>query len=166
MVTLGHESQAVHRHYAHRGDKEIPDGRCGPPVISVRPECESRHRFLCGTGGSAKTKAMAARRKQDSIVDDLHELFLHVPAWLCIPAALIAFAGVKMMLASLAAKNVMFTGLAQNGSVFGGNGGPPRPGYRRHGGIEKVGAQEALRSANRIRFDSGALLERIRASDR
>jgi restriction system protein len=53
-------------------------------------------------------------------MDDLHGIFLLVPAWLCIPAALIAFAAVRMILVSFAAKNVVFTGLARNGSVFGG----------------------------------------------
>ena len=69
---------------------------------------------------SAKSSQMARRRKQDSIVDDLHDLFMHVPAWLCLPLAALVFVAVEMGLAILGAQNPLLKGIAQNGQIFAG----------------------------------------------
>lgn len=63
---------------------------------------------------------MARRRKNDGIVDDLHELFMHVPAWVCIPVAAIAYLGVSIGLNILAGQNPLLKGIAQNGQMFAG----------------------------------------------
>ncbi len=63
---------------------------------------------------------MARRRKQDTILDDLHEVFLVVPAWLCLPVALIAYIAINVAMNAFAGSHPMLKGLAQNVPLFGG----------------------------------------------
>jgi hypothetical protein len=55
---------------------------------------------------------MARRRKQDGILDDLHDLFMLVPAWMCLPIAGLVFVGVNAGLAVFAAANPVLRGIA------------------------------------------------------
>jgi hypothetical protein len=47
---------------------------------------------------------MSPRRK-NSLLDDLHEIFLHLPSWSCIPAAIAAFVIIDILFGAIAAKN-------------------------------------------------------------
>ena len=89
---------------------------------------------------------MARRRKKDDVFDDLHELFMRVPAWLCIPFALLAFVVIPPF----------FQGpLAQLGSTFGTIVGM---------GILIVGIGAALsKSRRRQLYDEQTSIESIRA---
>lgn len=53
-------------------------------------------------------------------MDDLHELFMHVPAWTCIPVAGLVFVAIKAWLGVFAAQNPLLKGIAQNGQIFAG----------------------------------------------
>lgn len=61
---------------------------------------------------------MARRPKQDSIVDGLHDLFMHAPAWICLPVAALAYLGVKFGLPILAGSNIFLKALAQSSELF------------------------------------------------
>jgi len=63
---------------------------------------------------------MARRRKSDTVLDDLHEIFLHIPSWLCIPLALAAYLGIQVVLLQLASTNPVWKGIAVNARFFGG----------------------------------------------
>jgi len=61
---------------------------------------------------------MSPRRK-NSLLDDLHEIFLHLPSWSCIPAAIAAFVIIDILFGAIAAKNPMLKGLAADGPPLG-----------------------------------------------
>ena len=65
-----------------------------------------------------KIPQMAPRRKQDGIVDGLHDLFMHVPAWMCLPVAALAYLAVKLGLPMLEGNNIFLKALAQNSEIF------------------------------------------------
>ena len=58
---------------------------------------------------------MSPRRRKPSILDDLHEVFLHLPSWACLPAALAAFALVDVLFGVIAGQNPALKGLAADG---------------------------------------------------
>jgi len=62
---------------------------------------------------------MPPRRRKTSILDDLHEVFLHLPSWTCLPAALAAFALIDILFGAIAAKNPVLKGLAADGLPLG-----------------------------------------------
>jgi hypothetical protein len=51
---------------------------------------------------------VARRTKNDGVAEALHELFLEVPAWWCLPIALVAFGVVQTGIIVLAAANPIF----------------------------------------------------------
>jgi restriction system protein len=63
---------------------------------------------------------MERRRKLDNIVDDLHDLFMRVPAWFCVPVAGVAFVAVKAWIPVLARENPILTGIAQQSQLLAG----------------------------------------------
>jgi len=62
---------------------------------------------------------MSPRRRKTSILDDLHEVFLHIPSWTCLPAALAVFAFINILFAAIASKNPLLKGLAADGPSLG-----------------------------------------------
>ena len=62
---------------------------------------------------------MARRSKQGDLAHDLHHLFLHVPAWLCLPAAAVAYAGVQVGIGLLAAANPAYHAFIQSATLLG-----------------------------------------------
>ena len=62
---------------------------------------------------------MARRSKQSELANDLHQLFLHFPAWWCLSVVAFAYIAVVVVLALAASTNPNFQGLAQSGPLFG-----------------------------------------------
>ncbi len=98
---------------------------------------------------------MARRSKPPNFAHDLHHVFLHVPAWLCLPAAVIAYLGVQLGLGVAASSNPLYRGLAQSGSLFG---------CMAAGMVLVAGLTAALKKAERrVLFDKQRSMESIRA---
>ena len=61
---------------------------------------------------------MARRRKQEGIIEILVDLFMEIPAWVCPPAAVLAYLGVRIGLPWLAGSNIFLRVLAQEADFF------------------------------------------------
>ena len=62
---------------------------------------------------------MARKSSQVNLAHDLHHLFLHVPAWLCLPVAAIAYLGVQSGVGILASTNPAFHGFLPSAPLLG-----------------------------------------------
>ena len=62
---------------------------------------------------------MARRSKPPDLVHDLHHVFLHVPVWLCLPTAALAYAGVQLVLNLAVSSNPVYRGLLPSACLFG-----------------------------------------------
>lgn len=63
---------------------------------------------------------MARRRKQDGFFDDLHEMLMQVPTWVCVPLAIGAFFLIRKTITGLATTSPMLGAFAKQGDLFGG----------------------------------------------
>ena len=63
---------------------------------------------------------MARRRKQDGFFDDLHEMFMQVPTWICVPLAIGAFFLIRKAVVGLATTSPVLAAFAKQGDMFGG----------------------------------------------
>jgi len=62
---------------------------------------------------------MSPRRRKNSLMDDLYELFLNRSGWLCVPVAIAAFALMDVLFAVIAGQNPALKGLAMTGPPLG-----------------------------------------------
>ena len=62
---------------------------------------------------------MSRRRKQDGIFENLLDLFMVIPTWVCLPMAAVVCFGVKLGLPMLAVNDPFLKALAQNSEMFG-----------------------------------------------
>jgi restriction system protein len=60
-----------------------------------------------------------ARRKNTTLFEDLVDIFAAIPAWLCLPVALVAYLVVALSVAHLANSNQLFRGLAPLAHTLG-----------------------------------------------
>jgi restriction system protein len=98
---------------------------------------------------------MARRRKNDGFFDDLHEVFMQVPAWICVPLAIGAFLLIRGLVGGLSETNPLFKALAQNANLFGGLAALA---------VLLAGLAAALRKARRRKlYDEQSSIESIRA---
>src|SRR4051794_28730013 len=63
---------------------------------------------------------MARRRKDESLIQVLFQLFMRIPPWMCIPIALFVFFVVSGLLGGLALQYPRFASLASLGTLAGG----------------------------------------------
>ena len=90
---------------------------------------------------------MSPRRK-NSLLDDLHEIFLHLPSWSCIPAAIAAFVIIDILFGAIAEKPGT-KGPGRGRAAPRGNGGHFDSRRRGNGRGRQIQAPEALRAADR-----------------